>query len=98
MKGTRVDSEKHELPPAETRFAATMYLATSYARCGCPMLCSMIMRQLACIENHPSTDVPQSLRDTCSKLRGEWERIGVQRALVLREAERENGEAIRQLH
>jgi hypothetical protein len=98
MKGLRMDSEKLKLPAPETLFAATMYLATNYARCGCPMLCRMIVRQLACIENHPSADVPQSLRETCGKLRGEWERIGIERAQALRQTATGHGDAARLLH
>lgn len=78
--------EECEIPAPETLFAAALYLATNYARTGCPLLCSMVMRQLACIQEHPDESVPKAVRETCRKLREEWERIGIERALALREA------------
>jgi hypothetical protein len=89
---------KHEIPEAHTLFAAAFYLATNYAKTGCPLLCSMVMRQLACIEQHPDASMPQSTRETCRKLRAEWERIGAARALALREAAHKEGEVTPQLH
>ncbi len=87
-----------EIPPHETLFAAALYLATHYARTGCPLLCRMMMRQLACIQHHPDASVPQSLRDTCRKLREEWERIGIERATALHEANVTKREAAGPLH
>jgi hypothetical protein len=89
---------KHKIPEAHTLFAAALYLATSYAKTGCPLLCGMVMRQLACIEQHPDASVPQSMRDTCRKLRTEWERIGAERAAALRETARAAGREAPQLH
>lgn len=95
-----MDKPAPELPEAETLFAAAMYLATNYARTGCPLLCRMVVRQLACIEHHPDESVPESLRETCRRLRREWERIGCERAHALREAARARGEEVdtKQLH
>jgi hypothetical protein len=73
-----------DLPEPETLIAAALYLATHYARSGCPMLCGMMMRQLACLRYHPSDAVPPSLRETCGKLLAEWSRIGAERAAMLR--------------
>lgn len=87
-----------EIPEPETLFAAALYLATNYARTGCPMLCRMVMRQLACIRNHPSESVPQSLRETCGKLLLEWGRIGAERAAALREGARRGDATARNLH
>lgn len=81
-----MDNTPVKLPAPETLFAAAVYLATNYVKTGCPMLCQMVMRQLACIQNHPSASVSQDVRDTCSKLREEWERIGCERAQLLQEA------------
>ena len=93
-----MDSQPAELPAPETLFAATIYFATNYVKTGCPMLCHMIMRQLACIESHPSGEVTQSLRETCSRLRDEWERIGIERAQLLRDAAIARGESVQPLH
>lgn len=87
-----------ETPEPETLIAAVLYLATNYARTGCPMLCTMLVRQLACIRNHPSDSVSPSLRETCGKLLVEWGRIGTERAQAMREAANGDGEAARQLH
>ena len=93
-----MDSEPAELPAPETLFAAAVYLATNYVKSGCPMLCHMIMRQLACIQNHPSTRVSQDLRDACSRLHDEWERIGIERSQLLRDAAIARGESVGPLH
>ncbi len=93
-----MDRPDCEIPAHETLFAAALYLATNYARTGCPLLCRMMMRQLACIQHHPDQSVPQSLRETCRKLREEWERIGFERAAALREAAAADPEAARRLH
>lgn len=87
-----------ELPAHETLFAAALYLATNYARTGCPLLCRMVMRQLACIQHHPDQSVPPHLRETCRKLREEWERIGLERAAALQAAAHANEENTRHLH
>ena len=80
-----MDSRPAGLPAPETLFAAVIYLATNYVKTGCPMLAHMIMRQLAYIESHPSGDVAESTRAACSRLRDEWERIGIERAQLLRD-------------
>ena len=71
------------LPHLETLCAAALYLATNYARSGCPMLCHMVMRQLACILDYPGDSVSPALRETCRRLYSEWERIGIERAQAL---------------
>jgi hypothetical protein len=93
-----MDRPDCEIPAHETLFAAALYLATNYARTGCPLLCRMMMRQLACIQHHPDESVPQSLRETCRKLREEWERIGIERAQALHEAAVRKGEGVLMLH
>lgn len=84
-KGVRMDKPADALPAPETLFAAAIYLVTNYVKSGCPMLCHMVMRQLACIQNHPSAGVTQEVREACARLRDEWERIGIERAELLRE-------------
>jgi hypothetical protein len=87
---------QHEcsIPEPEVLIAAVFYLATNYAKTGCPMLCSMLMRQLASLRNHPSDSVSPMLRETCSKLLVEWGRIGAERAQALHEAaHRESSDA-----
>jgi hypothetical protein len=86
------------IPEPETLIAAVLYLATNYARTGCPMLCAMLVRQLTCIRNHPSDSVSPSFRETCSKLLVEWGRIGAERAQALHEAAHGDGADAQQLH
>ena len=81
-----MDQNDCELPGPETLLVAAIYLATNYAKTGCPALCSMIMRQLACLRYHPNESVPQSVRDACGRLLCEWGRIGSERAAALHSA------------
>jgi hypothetical protein len=89
-----MEQQTSGMPGAEGLFTAALYLATHYARTGCPLLCRMLMRQLACIQHHPDESLPASLREAGSKLRVEWERIGLERAAALREEARARGEEI----
>jgi hypothetical protein len=74
------------LPCPETLYAAALYLTTSYAKNGCPAICRMVMQQFECIVNHPDPSVPTELRESCRKLHADWERIGAERELFMREA------------
>lgn len=72
-----------DIPSPETLYAAVLYLATAYAKSGCPRVCHMIMRQLACILNHPSDAVSPMLRETCRKLHDDWAQIAQERTREL---------------
>ena len=72
---------------------AVLFQATFLA-----LLCAMLVRQLACIRNHPSDSVSASLRETCGKLLVEWGRIGAERAQALRESAHTDGADAQQLH
>ena len=87
-----------ELPQPETLFAATLYLATNYAKSGCPRVCHMIMRQLMCILNHPSESVSPALRETCRRLHAEWARIASERVLVQERISNGIVESIESIH
>jgi hypothetical protein len=90
---------KSEIPEAGVVFATALYLATNYAKSGCPMLCRMLMRQLACLERHPDPSVSPALRDVCRKLHFEWERIGAERAFAVAAANDPAGQDTgRQIH
>lgn len=93
-----MENSVNDVPQPETLFAAALYLATKYARTGCPLLCRMVMWQLACIEHHSNQAVPRSMRETCKKLSAEWERIGVERARALDEGALEHGSDAQQVH
>lgn len=97
-KEKRMQRPDTEIPAPDTLFAAALYLAAKYARTGCPLLCRMVVRQLACIERHPDEAIPRSLRETCRKLSAEWERIGIERTRALREAAVANGRGGHLLH
>lgn len=81
-----------DLPEAGLLLATALYLATNYAKSGCPMLCRHIMRQLELLERHPDPGVPPALRDIGRKLIFEWQRIGAERAFALQEAHAEPGQ------
>jgi len=98
MKEKRMEREGCEFPAPETLFTAALFLATNYARSGCPLLCRMVMRQLACIQAHPDESVAQAVRDTCKKLQEEWGRIAAERALALREAATAQEGGLQQYH
>ena len=93
-----MEREKSEIPAPLTLFAAALYLVTNYARSGCPLLCRMVMRQLACIQAHPDESVTQAMRDTCRKLQEEWGRIADERALALHEAQSAQEGGVQQYH
>jgi hypothetical protein len=94
-----MDRTGPEIPDAGIVLATALYLATNYAKLGCPMLPRMIVRQLACLEGHPDPAVPAALRDISRKLRYEWERIGRERAQTPSEVRAGSGGADRgQMH
>jgi len=92
-----MEQDPQQLPQPETLYAAALYLATNYAKSGCPMLCRMVMRQLACILNYPGESVSPALREVCRSLYVEWERIAASRALELHEGLRP-GAAAQAIH
>jgi hypothetical protein len=71
--------EKHELelPAVATLFAATLYLATRYAKSGRPLFCHTVVQQLDLIAHHPDPSVPKSIRMICRKLSAEWQRMAI---------------------
>ena len=88
-----------DIPDAGILLATALYLATNYAKVGCPMLPRMIARQLDCLERHPDPTVPAAIRDVGRKLRYEWQRIARERAQALREGDRDGtDEAGRRMH
>ena len=81
-----MDQPKYELPDTETLLAAALYLATNYAKTGCPRLCDMIIRQLNLIRGHSENAAPQATREFCGRLLAEWEKIRAERVAALRAA------------
>ena len=78
-----MDQAKFEVPDTQTLLAAALYLATSYARTGCPRLCDMIIRQLRIIRGYSGNVTPQVTRELCGQLLAEWERIRAERVAAL---------------
>lgn len=94
-----MNKPKTDIPEPGTVIATALYLATHYAKSGCPMLCRMLMRQLACLERHPDPAVSAALRDVCRKLHFEWARIGAEREFAAAAANDPGGRAAgRQVH
>ena len=78
-----MDQPKYEMPDSGTLLAAALYLATSYARTGCPRLCDIIIRQLDLIRGRSSDAAPQAIRELCARLLAEWEHIRAERLAAL---------------
>lgn len=71
------------LPAPDTLVAAALYLMTSHAKGGCPMVGRMVLRQLNYLAQHPSAEVTPMLREVCLKLACEWERLGLRKPIIL---------------
>ena len=78
-----MDQPKYEMPDTATLLAAALYLATSYAKSGCPRLCDMIIRQLNLIRGRSDNAAPRATRELCARLLAEWEHIRAERLTAL---------------
>ena len=85
-----------EFPPVENILVAALYLATNFAKSGCPRLSHMIMHQLEFVLNHPVASVSPPVRETCQRLHEVWEQIHAERATAL--TENEQPEVVRRVH
>ena len=72
------------LPPVENLLAAALYLATNFAKSGCPHLSYLIMHQLEFVLSHPVESVSPPLRETCERLHEVWAQIHAERTVELR--------------
>lgn len=68
--------ELNDLPAPDTLVAATLYLMSRHALTACPLLGSMIARQLEYLARHPSQSVAPQLRAVCEKLSVQWAEDG----------------------
>ena len=88
--------ETPELPPLENLLVAALYLATNFAKSGCPRLSHLLLHQLECVVNHPRGDVSPMVTETCRKLHETWAHIHAERALAQADAGTPN--VIRSIH
>ena len=91
-----MNPDSTELPPLENILVAALYLATNFAKSGCPRLSHLIMHQLEFVLSHPTESVSPPVRETCQRLHQVWEQIHAERTFALREAE--EPEIIRRVH
>ncbi len=79
-----MNADSTELPPLENLLVAALYLATSFARSGCPRMSHMILHQLEFVLKHPRKEASPMVHDTCKRLYDAWEAIHAecQRALA----------------
>jgi len=82
-----MDPHSIELPPLENLLVAALYLATNFAKSGCPRLSHMLLHQIEFVLNHPREDVSPMVQETCRQLYETWETIHYQRMAVLSEGE-----------
>lgn len=62
-----------------------LYLATNFAKSGCPRLSHMLLHQLQFAMNHPQRDVSPMVQETCRQLYRAWEAIHNERVTALPE-------------
>lgn len=76
-----------ELPPLENLLVAALYLATHFAKSGCPRLSHMLLHQLEFAMNHPRGNESPMVQETCKRLYRVWETIHNERVTALTDAE-----------
>lgn len=76
-----------DLPPLENLLVAALYLATHYAKSGCPRLSQLLLHQLEFVMNHPRGGVAPMVQETSEKLHDAWKRIHAERVSALLAAE-----------
>ncbi|MEQ1773772.1 MAG: hypothetical protein ABL891_08310 [Burkholderiales bacterium] len=91
-----MNPDSTELPPLENLLVAALYLATNFAKSGCPRLSHMLLHQLEFVLKHPRDDVSPMIQETCQRLYEVWEGIHAERALA--QAEAEAPEVVRRVH
>ena len=88
--------DPQELPPLENVLVAALYLATNFAKSGCPRLSHMLLHQLEYVLKHPRDDVSPMVQETCQRLFEVWEGIHAER--VLAAANEEQQTVSRRIH
>lgn len=76
-----------DLPPLENLLVAALYLATNFAKSGCPRLSHLLLHQLDLVVNHPRDDVSPTVHETCKKLYETWEQIHAERVMAMADAQ-----------
>jgi hypothetical protein len=82
-----MNPQSAELPPLENLLVAALYLATNFAKSGCPRLSHMLLHQLEFAMNHPQRDGSPMVQETCKQLYRAWEAIHNERVMALSDAE-----------
>ena len=85
-----------ELPPLENLLVAALYLATNFAKSGCPRLSHMILHQLDYVLKHPREGVSPMIQETCQRLYEVWAGIHADHSLAL--TDEDTPHVIRRVH
>ncbi len=85
-----------DLPPLENLLVAALYLATNFAKSGCPRLSHLLLHQLEFVVSHPRDGVSPMVHETCKKLHETWEHIHAERVMAIADAEAQP--VIRRVH
>ena len=80
------------LPAPDVLVAAAVYLMTSHARTGCPLVRRIIASQLRYLARHPSNTVTPMLREVCIRLARDWERLGLRPQTIPRQPAASRGQ------
>lgn len=78
---------ENEMPPLENLLVAALYLATNFAKSGCPRLSHLLLHQLEFVMNHPRDDVSPMVHETCKKLHAVWHQLHNERLVAQSNAE-----------
>ncbi|HTE15560.1 MAG TPA: hypothetical protein VK642_10830 [Burkholderiales bacterium] len=88
--------DSNELPPLENILVAALYLATNFAKSGCPRLSHLIMHQLEFVLSHSAETLSPPVRETCQRLHDVWEQIHAECTHAL--GDTEESEVTRRVH
>jgi hypothetical protein len=91
-----MNPDSTELPPLENILVVALYLATNFAKSGCPRLSHMIMHQLEFALSHPTESISPPVRETCRRLHEAWEKIHAEHALAPTDGD--ESEIVRRVH
>ena len=64
-----------DLPDPAALMASTLSLMTSFIRTRCPRQATLIVRQLAYLQNYPDALAGPVLKAVARRLHGEWEQL-----------------------
>lgn len=91
-----MNPDSAELPPLENLLVAALYLATNFAKSGCPRLSHMLLHQLELVLKHPRDGASPMIQETCQRLYEAWQGIHTERMFA--QANEDAPAVIRRVH